>query len=190
MIKTETAAARAHLPRGIATIADLKARSRVDPATHCWRWLGAASDGHPRIHTFDRIRGEKRTMAGPTAVWNIAHDEGVPPGWMPFRRCGQRDCVNPSHLRMAHSKAEMFGFIARSGSLKGRNAEQRRANVQRAHEANGITPTPAAVVLAIRAADPTLTNVALGREFGVSHGLVSRIRRGQSRRSVWEGTAA
>lgn len=171
------------MKRGIATIADLRARSAQDPATHCWHWQGASThDGTPRIWTFDHDRGDKRCMSGPKAVWNIAHGCAPRPGWLVFRRCTTRDCVNPAHHSQAPDKAAIGQHIARRGSRKGTHIEARRANAAKAQAARGIVPTPAEVVRAIRTM--TGTNVAIAEATGVRHQVVSQIRRGESRREV------
>lgn len=172
--------------RGVSTIADLRARSRVDPVTHCWHWLGAvANGGEPRIHTLDYARVEKRIMSGPLAAWNIAHGEAPPP-WarFVFRACGTRDCVNPVHLRLARDRAEIGEHQRRAGSRKGTSIEARRANIALALAARGITPTAPDVVRAIRAEGADTTTSALAERLGLSVQTVSRIRRGDTRAGV------
>jgi hypothetical protein len=169
----------------ITTTADLEARSLRDAATHCWHWQGAkATDGTPRIWTFDHERGEKRCMSGPKAVWNIAHQAAPRAGWLVFRRCVTSDCVNPSHMAQASNKAEIGVHIARRGSRKGKFAEQARANARKASAAAGIVYTPPEIVRAIRAAGPEQTSLALAAIHGLAHQTVSRIRRGDSHRGV------
>lgn len=104
--------------RGFATIEDLKRRSVVDPVTHCWHWQGAkaVTDGIPRIHAFDHQRGEKRTMSGPRAVWNIAHNES--PRALVYRGCQTTDCVNPAHHRQAWTAAEIGQHIRLAAALR------------------------------------------------------------------------
>lgn len=170
-------------PHGlITTVAELRERCDVDPVTHCWHWRGATSNGSPRIWAFDHRLGDKRTMTGALAVWNIAF--GRAPRTMAFRGCVSRTCLNPAHLREAGTKAEIGQHIRRTGALKGLHLEVRRANVARAHEACGIVPTPAAIVLAIRAAPAKVTAVALAAQYGMAHQTVGRIRRGESHRHL------
>lgn len=169
----------------IQTIADLRARSVQDPATHCWHWLGAKSpDGVPRIWTFDHERGDKRGMSGPKAVWNIAHGAAPRPGHLVYRRCVTCDCVNPSHMAQAASKKEIGAHIARNGARKGTSVPQRRANLLKAAAAAGIRYTPPEIVQAIRAAGPGPTNLELAALHGCAHSTVSKIRRGESHRGV------
>lgn len=169
----------------ITKVSDLEARSLRDAATHCWHWQGAkATDGTPRIWTFDHERGEKRAMSGPKAVWNIAHQAAPRAGWLVFRRCVTLDCVNPSHMAQARDKREIGAHVARSGARKGKFAEQARANALKASAAAGIVYTPPEIVRAIRAEGSGPTNLALSERYGIGHSTVSRIRRGESHRGV------
>lgn len=171
--------------RGIITISDLRARCRVDPASHCWHWLGATSKGNPRIHTLDYARAEKRTMSGPLAAWHIAHGE-APPAWAPlvYRGCMVRDCLNPAHLRLARDLAEIGVHQRRVGNRKGTCLEARRTNIARAIAARGTAVTPDDVVRAIRSAPATTTNRELSKRYGVREQTVSRIRRREVRAGV------
>lgn len=175
------------MTRGLLTVEAVKARCTIDPAMHCWIWQGAkgSKDGNPRIYTFDHEIGDKRTMSGPKAMWNIAHQE-APPKWKPlvYRCCGNPLCLNPAHLRTAKDKAEIGLHIRRSGQRVGNATEARRANQRLAMAASGITPTSPDVVRAIRAADKSVTGEALAAKFSMSRTAVSRIRRGQSHKEI------
>lgn len=166
--------------RGIRLISDLRERSEMNQRTMCWHWKGAMFRGHPRIHTFDHEVGDKRSMSGPKAVWNIAHGEA--PNGIPFRRCLCRDCVNPAHLILARDKAEMGAYIARSGKRKGVNMEQRRAAALRGLAAQGITPTPDNVVLDIRTSSET--GRALAARLNLSEQTISHIRCGRTHKHL------
>jgi len=171
--------------RGVLTVEALRSRCTVDPVSHCWHWTGAiSSDGIPRIHTFDHAVGDKRVLTGPRAAWNIAHGEAPPADRMVFRCCGERLCLNPAHLRLAATKAEIGLHWRRAGFRLGTALDARRANAAKAQAARGITPTDSAVVLAIRQAPAEASNVELAQRFGVAHQTVSRIRRGQSHRHL------
>lgn len=172
--------------RGMLTINQLYARCVVEADTGCWLWQGATTNGgkEARIWTFDHARGEKRSMSGPLAAWNIAFKAAPKTGHLVYRCCQRKLCLAPAHLRQASDLAEIGAFIRRCGSRKGTALEARRANIALAHIANGLTPTPAAIVQAIRARGDVPTNVALAAEFGLAHSTVSRIRRGDSHRQV------
>ena len=172
----------------VNSIAVLKERCAVDPVTHCWNWLGGNATPHgndmPVLWAFDHARGEKRTMTGPLAVWNIAHGEAPHPGQLVFRCCGNGLCLNPAHLRRANSRAEIGLHQRRSGSRKGTAVAARTENLRRAWAVRGIVPTEQATVSAVRAAGPEITGRALAQLHGISEKTVSRIRRGQSHKGV------
>lgn len=173
--------------RGILCVADLKARCTVDPCTHCWHWTGATStDGVPRIYTVDHERAVKTTLSGPKAVWNIAHGCAPRPGWLVFRSCGQRLCLNPAHLAQARDKAEIGQHWRRAGYRKGTHLEARRAAQKLAAAAAGTVATPDDVVHEIRALAGTMSQKALGAKFGVSRQCVNRIVLGRSHRQLLE----
>lgn len=172
--------------RGVTKVADLRARSIIDPQTGCWHWQGAKSAGVPRIHTFDHELGEKRSMSGPKAVWNIAHGEAPGPAFLVFRRCVCSDCVNPVHMARALSKAEIGRHVGLTNARKGTSLPQRQANIRKAWEATGITVTPPEVVRAIRAAGKEQTSTSLAAVHGIAHQTVSLIRRGQSHKHLLE----
>lgn len=173
---------------GITTVDDVRARCRVDPVTRCWEWQGAMRSRdrqqQPAMHAFDHAAGEKRTMTGPRAVWNIAHGSAPLPGYIVFRACCNRLCLNPVHLREARSLAEVGEHRRRAGVEKGKHVEAKRANIRKAHAAAGVVYTPDSVVAEIRSADASVTGRSLSHRLGVSENTVSRIRRGLRRCDV------
>lgn len=171
-------------------IIDLYNRSERRPGSTCWHWLGAKSGGSVRIWTLDFDRAEKRTMSGPKAVWNIAKQRGTGDR-LAFMTCVNMLCVNPDHVSSAPDKAAIGAHIRAVGARVGTAVESRRANIARAHVANGITVTPPDVVRAIRAAPAAMTNIAIAAQHGIlHHQTVSRIRRRLSRRDVIDERAA
>jgi hypothetical protein len=167
----------------IRTLAEVRARCRVDPITHCWHWLGGFSAGAPRMHGVDLDHADKRCMPGPRAVWYIAHNEPLR-GRLVYRACMCTDCVCPAHLRTAFTKAEIGEHMRRVGNRKGTSIEQRRANVILAQQARGIVATAPEIVAAIRAAPAALTHTALAARHGLAVQTVHRIRRGLSHRGL------
>lgn len=166
------------------TIDDVRARCDLDPTTRCWLWRGAiAVDcGLPRLHAIDYGRKTKRVMSGPTAVWNLAHEESPPAGHLVYRTCGCKLCLNPAHLRLAKSQTELMRLVAQSNRLKGTHLEQRRAAAAKGLAAQGIKPTPPEVVQAILRAKGN--NCQVARRLGVHHSVVSRVRLGQVHKTV------
>lgn len=166
----------------VLTVDDLRRRSERRPGDLCWHWLGAkTTDGSPRIWTLDYERMEKMTLSGPKAVWNIAHGEG-PRGRFVFRACVCTDCVNPAHMRLASTRAEMGAHIRLNGARKGTHVAQRAENIRKAWAVSGLVPTAPEVVIAVRADNGRLADIAA--RHGISANVASRIRLGQSHKNV------
>lgn len=176
------------MTRGTNKVTDLWAKSERAEGSTCWQWLGAKSDGGktPRMWTFDHDKGEKLVMPGPRAVWNIANQAGLGSRFA-FMRCCNSLCVNPAHVGVAESRAEIGAHIAANGKRKGSHVEARRLNLVKAWAGSGKTLTPPETVLAIRAA--TGTGRAIGLQFGVNERIVSKIRRGESHLNVTKEAA-
>jgi ethanolamine utilization microcompartment shell protein EutL len=128
-------------------------------------------------------------MSGHKAVWNLAHGKAPLPGFLIFRRCVTTDCVNPVHMGEAKSKADIGEHIARNGARKGTYVEQRAASAAIGRAVRGIVDTPAEIVLALRAAPASVSNLELAAQHGLSHTTVSSIRLLRSRRCVQEVAA-
>lgn len=168
---------------GIATVDDVRARCVIDERTRCWIWQGAirvnGRTRQPAMWAFDHARGEKRTMTGTMAVWNIAHGRAPLPGYVVHRACCNSLCLNPVHLREARTLADVGRHRSRAGVDRGRNIEQKRASLVKARAVCGIVQTPEPIVIAIRQAPQTVTGRALSKIHGISETTVSRIRRGE-----------
>lgn len=176
--------------RGMCTVEAMRARCVIDPVSGCWLWQGGcAMDGTPRLYTVCHAHGDKRSMSGPKGAWNIAFNQAPPHGKLVFRGCGQRLCLNPVHLRLARDKAEIGLHWRRAGYRKGTALESRRANQRIACVASGKTPTDEAIVRAIRAAPPGLSQRELAALHGIARQTVSRIQRGESHRHLLETAA-
>jgi hypothetical protein len=176
----------------VATIADLRARSIVDPATHCWIWQGAKINGSPRIWTLHIDDVEKRVLSGPRATWYIAH--GTPLGTrVAYMGCWNPSCVCPAHVRFCASQSELNRLGARGGIFKRSEASKLAnvANAAKARAAAGHRDTPPEVVQAVRAAaGPDITQRAIARSLGLSFTVVSRILRGETHRRLLLPAAA
>lgn len=172
----------------ITSIADLRERCDVDPVTRCWNWLGGYNGYNnrsliPRLWVYDYDRHDKVSVSGPRAAWMLAHEAAPLPGYVVYRACGNRRCLNPVHLRDGR-KSDVGANARLSGRLKGTALESRRANLHLAYAAAGITPTSPDVVRAIRAAPSDVMLSSLAKLHGISPQTVSRIRRGESHREV------
>jgi len=120
----------------------------------------------------------------------LSISSGAPTGGkLAFMACCNSKCVNPEHVRVAASKAEICAHYSAVGTRKGTHYEQRIAAVRKAQAARGLVPTPESVVRVIRAAGSEVTTRALARAHGIADQTASRIRRGESHRGVAQGAA-
>lgn len=172
------------------TIHDLYRNSTRAQGSDCWLWTGGLKGckKSPSIYTFDYAHGEKRSMSGPRAVWNIAHKAAPPLGMRPYRVCCTSLCVNPAHHRLSRGNKDVGANIKRMGVWKGKHMEARRASAKLAHKALGFVPLDPETVRQIRATprkgDGAMDNHQLAAKFGRSHQLISQIRRGLAHRNV------
>jgi hypothetical protein len=121
--------------------------------TPCWR-----SQLHLNRNGYGRCwDGKGRMSLAHRVQWELVHGP-IPDGLEVHHLCGQRDCINTSHLEVM----------------------SRREHLRRA----GKTVLTDDQVRAIRRADGPQRLVA--REHGTCQSNISRIRRGQSRRDVVE----
>jgi hypothetical protein len=185
---TRGAAMKPELRRGISTITDIKARSVVDPITHCWHWKGGFGKGtngkpYPTMHALDHDRIEKRTMTATLAVWNIAHNEGAR-GRIIYRSCCCNDCVNPAHMRAGLTKKESYRAVVRAGKLVGRHKNSDMSNVYSSMKKRGVKLVDEKTVVAIRLLGPEVTGRYISQSFGIPESVVSRIRRGETYKHI------
>lgn len=123
----------------------------------CRIWQGATSaDGRPRVWTGDASLPLRRV------IWEAMH--GTIVGDIRIgAKCGCPRCVEPAHLFISTRSRELRG-LKRSPGFGAKVAAGKRAN-------SNITPELVAI---IRSSD--LNNSALGREIGMNHRIVSKIR--------------
>lgn len=173
------------MTRGVLTIDDLRARSTRSPGDLCWHWVGAMTDGRPKIWTVDPDLLTKRVMSGARAVWYIAHGTKLGTG-VAYMNCFCRDCVCPAHVSKARSRGEFNRVLGLAGLLKhpdGATPAMIEAG-RRGRAAQGMAETPPEVVLQIRARGASESTAAIGRSLGLHQTTVARILAGKTHRSV------
>lgn len=75
----------------VSVPADSPILDRYRVEGECWTWLGATSKGYGRCKVADHTVLAHR-------VFYETHVGPIPPGRDLHHRCGNRKCVNPSHL--------------------------------------------------------------------------------------------
>ena len=122
----------------------------------CWDWEGYYRDGYGTIRyqgkTWLAHRLSYKLFVGDLGEFHVLH------------KCDNRKCVNPDHLYLGTN----------SDNVRDRVSRNREA--YRKGTANGRAKLTDDLVLEIRKNECT-TNQELANIFGVSHQLISRIRR-------------
>ena len=127
----------------------------------CWEWRGPTSEGYGRLRV-----GDKRVRAH-----RFAYEReygSIPPGLVVRHRCDNPLCVNPNHLEVGTHAENVRDMDERNRRSVG---VQRPGSKLREDE-----------VAEIRAS--SLTHRDLGRQFGVSHCVIGRIKRGEDWKHV------
>lgn len=135
----------------------------------CWPWQGGKKgcdrDGYGtfKIRSYVSVRAHRVSFA----LYN-----GRSPGaWLVLHSCDNPPCVNPAHLRLGTVKDNSDDMVARG----------RQAKRDQAGEANGAAKLSATDVEKVRELILAgLTNKAIALRYGVTHSLISRIRRGKA----------
>lgn len=135
----------------------------------CWTWTGSKkSSGKDRYGGF-KIKSHV-TVRAHRLSYALYH--GRSPGQMLVcHTCDNPECVNPMHLFLGTVKDNSIDMV--------RKGRQRSGPTQ--GEQNGAAKLTAVQVATIRdLIRAGLTNVAIAARYGVTHQLISRIRRGRS----------
>lgn len=133
----------------------------------CWEWQGCTDSsgyGNFRVPQFGRIN------IGAHRVSYMLYNGDFPPEGMVIRhKCDNPRCVNPFHLEYGTKKDNAQDAVER-----GRYPERDQAG-----EKNGASKLDWVKVREIRRRSALgESNVAIARDFGVTHSLVSKIKLG------------
>lgn len=145
--------------------------SKVEKTDGCWVWKGCRRS---RAAYGCFIIGKQKFQAHRIS-WELAH--GSPPALCVLHRCDNVICVNPGHLFLG----------TRTDNNADRHAKGRSRGPQGTeHPASRLTPDAVRDIRARyvrgRPGIPAPNGItALARDFGVSHGIVSKI----IRRRLW-----
>lgn len=145
---------------------NLLRRSLPEPNSGCWLWMeGCSGDGYGAVTIRKMVHKAHR-------VSYMIFKGPIPEGMNLLHRCDTRLCINPDHL--------FLGTLAENNwdrDKKGRTAKGERSGKSKLTDAQ---------VLEIRAEEITSPKLecykALGIKYGVTHGHISKILRGELRR--------
>lgn len=135
-------------------------------AEECWTWTGAlAGSGYGSFHVGGRSVSAHRIAYGltkdrwPTATELVRH------------KCDNPACVSPHHLETGSHVDNARDMVERGRNRSGETVGEK----------NGNAKLSAADVETIRRLiEAGKNNTVIARQFGVTHSMISRIRRGQS----------
>lgn len=134
----------------------------------CLIWQGRIANGSPLVYVDGVYRTARRVL------WEALHGP-MKPGMNATCSCREPGCVKPEHLRAASVKQ-----IAKQAGKEGKfSSLQRRAKIAAAcRKRSQLTPE---MVQRIRLAD---SGAAIARELGICRSTASKIRRGDSWRTI------
>jgi hypothetical protein len=132
----------------------------------CWAWRGQKNpDGYGQIHVRRRSEDFRTVLLAHRISWEI-HKGPIPPGMFVCHHCDNPECANPEHLFLGTNRDNMIDC-----SMKGR---QNGAAKSFPGSKNGCAILNEDIVRKIRKSKETPT--ILGNRYGVSRGLIWRIR--------------
>ncbi|HXH90929.1 MAG TPA: HNH endonuclease [Thermoanaerobaculia bacterium] len=132
----------------------------------CLEWPGSRSKsgGYGRIY----LRGTN--YRAHRAAWELVNGP-IPKGLLALHKCDNPPCVNPHHLFLGTDADNMADAIAKG-----------RRTIENGRRGFKLLPEQVVKIRKLRA--DGLSTYALGRQFGVTHNLVSEICNRKKWRSV------
>lgn len=131
----------------------------------CWEFTGGKNSPLPG-RNYGQARFNGRKWRAHRLAWVLANGP-VPSGMLICHRCDNPPCCNPSHLFLGSTRDNQLDCVRKG-----------RANPQRGedhHEAKLTCEAVAEIRRRYKPGDPVNGGNALGREFGVCHGMIGYI---------------
>ena len=129
--------------------------SKVQKTDACWIWIGRINKGG--YGEFDSYQ----TRLAHRAMWELFHEEQIPPGMCILHHCDNPKCVNPRHLFLGTHQDNVADKTKKGRAAKG--------------EANGNVKLSVQEVLDIRAAPGKYRDIA--QQYGICYTNVGKIKR-------------
>ena len=138
--------------------------SKVDRTGDCWEWtasLDTSGYGRFKVQSYQSVSAHRVAYT----LTNLEH----PKDMLVLHSCDNRKCVNPAHLRLGTAKDNSDDMYKR-----GRNVIPDRSGAN-----NGNSKLSETQVRAIKGMIAEgVSNVKIAPQFGVTHQLISKIKRG------------
>jgi hypothetical protein len=132
----------------------------------CWEWQGTRSG-----RGYGRFKLKSYVSTSPHRLSYALFTGRSPGGLFVCHHCDNPPCCNPAHLFLGTVQDNSDDMVR-----KGRAAKRDQSG-----ERNGAAKLAASDVEAIRAKILSgLTNVAIAAQYGVTHQIISKIRRGRA----------
>lgn len=149
------------------TLAWLMARVVINEATQCWVWQKSRTEPEGYGCYQDKINDKWVTQYTHRLSWAL-HYGPIPVGLFVLHRCDIRPCCNPTHLFTGTQRDNIVDAYAKGRIARG--------------DARSDTKLPDDVIMIVRQRYTMGESLrAIGREYGVSHSLLSLILSGKRR---------
>lgn len=136
----------------------------------CWEWTAFVdNNGYGALKV-----GGKKTTAHRYSL-ELALDRPIRSGMLVCHRCNNRTCVNPSHLYEGTPKQNVADMI-RDGTRHRQPGNTQYINDAGLNRHSGLTDDQ--ILTIYHRARSGETSRALGREYGISHSMVTAIATG------------
>jgi hypothetical protein len=154
-------------PRAVHTLESLKAR--VIEEGECWLWQGYIQNNTPQISHY--IDGKKTMVSVRKLMRELETGRQQPKGHY-SNTCGECSCVNPDHTiwRSDHMHMRSMG--------RGRSSVTKAAKLREYRVSTGQVKLSESKAQEIRLSDDS--GPVLAERYGVSRGLINRIKRGRA----------
>jgi len=140
----------------------------MDPNGGCWLWSGCHHYKGYGLFNFAGVRKMRGEDRAHRSSW-IIHNGPIPEGKWVLHKCDVRACVNPDHLFLGDNDSNVADRVAKGRSWRAQGVKHHNA-----------TLTDEQVRDIRSRLGPWGAGIALAREYGVSKGIISAIKRGRS----------
>lgn len=145
--------------------------AKVRRGPHCWEWTSNRAGGR-RGRTYGQFSigasGERKAISAHVYIYQLTHGP-VPDGLEVMHSCHNPICVRPDHLEAGTHKKNIQDSAALGHYHVARPSSQ------------SLSPSQIEDIRVRLAAGPRGTANALAREYGVTKGCISQIKRGARR---------